>query len=111
MQYNCIKKQDYPRLSVHRNVLEKQFLPSPRTFLEQALPAIESSSKRIRTGTIIPAKGETKLKVAFFAGCIMDSMMSRINRLTIELLTIVGCEVIILKIRIAAVHCIPIKAK
>ncbi|MGE6376961.1 (Fe-S)-binding protein [Peribacillus muralis] len=63
--------------------------------LEQALPAIESPAKRIRTGTIIPAKGQTRLRVAFFTGCIMDSLMSRINRLTIELLTLVGCEVIL----------------
>jgi glycolate oxidase iron-sulfur subunit len=75
------------------NVLQK--VSPALAHLEQALPAIESSSKRIRTGTIMPAKGETKLKVAFFAGCIMDSMMSRINRLSIELLTIAGCEVIL----------------
>ncbi|WP_340373575.1 (Fe-S)-binding protein [Peribacillus sp. FSL E2-0218] len=63
--------------------------------LEQALPAIESPAKRIRAGTLIPSKGATRMRVAFFTGCIMDSLMSRINRLTIELLTLVGCEVIL----------------
>ncbi|MGE7765829.1 (Fe-S)-binding protein [Peribacillus sp. NPDC096540] len=87
------QKTGLSKLVRSTNVLQK--ISPAIAHLEQALPAIESSSKRIRTGTIIPAKGETKLKVAFFVGCIMDSMMSRINRLTIELLTLVGCEVIL----------------
>src|SRR5687768_16624716 len=35
------------------------------------------------------------MRVSFFAGCIMDALMYRTNRLTIELLNSVGCEVFI----------------
>ncbi|CAH0156172.1 Lactate utilization protein A [Peribacillus sp. Bi96] len=87
------QKTGLSKLIRRSNVLQK--VSPALAHLEQALPTTESSSKRIRKGTIIPAKGETKLRVAFFTGCIMDSMMSRINRLTIELLTLVGCEVIL----------------
>ncbi|WP_454861274.1 (Fe-S)-binding protein [Peribacillus frigoritolerans] len=87
------QKTGLSKLIRSSNILQK--VSPALAHLEQALPVIETSSKRIRPGTLMPAKGETKLKVAFFTGCIMDSMMSRINRLSIELLTIAGCEVIL----------------
>ena len=69
----------------------------PMEQFEKVLPSVESPYKRIRRGSTIHAKGDTKVRVAVFAGCIMDSVMSRINRLMIELLTSVGCEVVIPK--------------
>ncbi|WP_127584766.1 (Fe-S)-binding protein [Paenibacillus koleovorans] len=62
---------------------------------ERVLPRLERPIRRTKWGRLILAKGETKRRVAFFAGCIMDALMNRTNRLTIELLTSVGCEVII----------------
>jgi glycolate oxidase iron-sulfur subunit len=67
----------------------------PMALFEKVLPKVESPLKRLKRGVTIPSKGETKTRVAFFTGCIMDSMMSRVNRLTVELLTAVGCEVYI----------------
>jgi glycolate oxidase iron-sulfur subunit len=75
------------------NVLNK--VSEPLVQLEKAIPTVESPSKRLKCGTTIPPKGEKKIRIAFFTGCIMDAMMSRMNRLTIELLTSVGCEVVI----------------
>ncbi len=62
---------------------------------ERVLPRLEGPIHRTKWGKLIPAKGIKKMRVSFFAGCIMDALMSRTNRLTIELLTSVGCEVII----------------
>lgn len=64
---------------------------------EKILPPVESPLKRYQFGDIFPVRGEKKATVAFFAGCIMDGMMANINRLTIELLQSVGCEVFIPK--------------
>jgi glycolate oxidase iron-sulfur subunit len=72
-------------------------ISEPIAQFESVLPEIESPVKRAKLGTIIPAKGETKARVAFFTGCISDALLNRTNRLTIELLTLVGCEVIIPK--------------
>ncbi|EKN64258.1 hypothetical protein BABA_23455 [Neobacillus bataviensis LMG 21833] len=72
-------------------------LSEPMGQFEKKLPKIESPLKRYKFGKIYPAKGTKKMKVAFFPGCIMDAVMSRTNRLTIELLQYVGCEVVIPK--------------
>ncbi|MFC0469784.1 (Fe-S)-binding protein [Halalkalibacter kiskunsagensis] len=61
--------------------------------LEKALPQLEGPLKRTKFGQVIQAKGETKGKVAFFTGCLMDGLMYKINRQTIELLALAGCEV------------------
>lgn len=64
---------------------------------EKILPNVESPLKRYKYGETYPADGEKKATVAFFTGCVMDAMMSNINRMTIELLQKVGCEVFIPK--------------
>jgi glycolate oxidase iron-sulfur subunit len=64
---------------------------------EKVLPILESPLKRYKFGGKYSPKGEKKAKVAFFSGCVMDGIMSKTNRLTIELLQSVGCEVVIPK--------------
>jgi glycolate oxidase iron-sulfur subunit len=68
-------------------------ISEPMAAFEEAVPPMEI--RRHRFGSVYPAKGRKKARVAFFAGCIVDAMMSQLNRLTIELLTLSGCEVII----------------
>ncbi|MCI2256702.1 (Fe-S)-binding protein [Domibacillus sp. PGB-M46] len=70
-------------------------ISEPMAQFEKVLPRLEFPGKRNKWGSTIPAKGEKKARVAFFAGCIMDAMMYQINRQTVELLCLVGCEVII----------------
>ncbi|MFC4766257.1 (Fe-S)-binding protein [Effusibacillus consociatus] len=70
-------------------------ISEPMAQFEKMLPPLESPIKRNQWGEIIPAKGEVKTRVAFFAGCVTDAMMYRTNRLTIDLLTLAGCEVLI----------------
>lgn len=64
---------------------------------EKILPPVESPLKRYTFGETFPARGRKKATVAFFAGCVMDAMMSNINRMSIELLQSTGCEVFVPK--------------
>lgn len=64
---------------------------------EKVLAPVEAPNKRYKYGETYFAKVERKMTVAFFPGCIMDAVMSKINRLTIELLQAVGCDVIVPK--------------
>jgi len=72
-------------------VMEK--VSKPMAEFEKVLPQIEAPSRRYKFNHIYEPLGEKKMSVAFFPGCIMDSVMSKINRLTIELLQKCGCEV------------------
>ena len=74
-------------------IIEK--VSKPTAQFMNVLPLIESPLKRVKLGSTFSAKGETKARVALFTGCITDAVLSRLNRLTVELLTLVGCEVII----------------
>lgn len=56
--------------------------------MEKVLP---EPPKRLK---VIVHSGEKKTKVAFFAGCLMDTMFQETNRHTIDLLEYLGCEVI-----------------
>lgn len=62
---------------------------------ERALPRLDSPVRRVPGGRIVASKIPRKMKVAFFTGCVMDALMYRTNRLSIELLTSIGCEVVI----------------
>jgi glycolate oxidase iron-sulfur subunit len=62
---------------------------------EKVLPALEAPNKRPGWGAVYPAVGTKKATVAFFSGCLMDAMMHRTNRLSIELLRLAGCDVIV----------------
>jgi len=73
-------------------VLER--LSKPIAELERALPLLESPSNRLKPG-VYQAKGIKKARVAFFTGCVTDATMYRTNRLSVELLTLLGLEVVI----------------
>ncbi len=48
-----------------------------------------------RLGTVIPAIGERRYRVAFFAGCIASLAFARLNDATVRVLARNGCEVVI----------------
>lgn len=70
-------------------------ISEPLAEMEAILPEIESPRKRYAFGSIHKAKKKKKMTVAFFPGCVMDAVMSKTNRLTIELLQKNGCDVIV----------------
>ncbi|PPA70826.1 (Fe-S)-binding protein [Jeotgalibacillus proteolyticus] len=64
--------------------------------MEQITPTIEKPLAR-NPYHELPKKKKTKLKVAFFTGCIMDTFFSRVNDLSMKLLQKANCEVVFLK--------------
>lgn len=59
--------------------------------MERSLPAPPKKRRELMPPT------EKKTKVAFFTGCLMDTMFQETNRNTIDLLNRLGCEVVIPK--------------
>ncbi|MFM1655146.1 (Fe-S)-binding protein [Brevibacillus sp. B_LB10_24] len=72
-----------------------KILPENLSAFEEVLPEVSSpSARRKRPAAFQPPAGTAaRFKVAFFTGCIMDAMFEKINRLSMELLAMAGCEV------------------
>lgn len=90
----------YQRTGINKLVQKTKVMnkiSEPMGQFEKILPMLESPHKRYKFGQVFPSKTAKKMTVAFFPGCIMDAVMSKINRLTIELLQNIGCEVFIPK--------------
>ncbi|AOM82552.1 (Fe-S)-binding protein [Salisediminibacterium beveridgei] len=64
---------------------------------ERVLPEIPAPSRMKNRPTHVHAEGEVKKKVAFFSGCLMDTMFMDTNDKTLFLLQKAGCEVVIPK--------------
>jgi glycolate oxidase iron-sulfur subunit len=62
---------------------------------EALLPPIDSNFFFGKLGKTFPAKGETRARVAFFAGCIANVTFSQLNEATIRVLNANGCEVVV----------------
>ncbi len=58
-------------------------------------PRMEKPFFTQRLGTVVPAVGERRYRVAFFAGCIANLAFARLNDATVRVLALNGCEVVI----------------
>jgi glycolate oxidase iron-sulfur subunit len=72
-----------------------RLLPSRLAEFERILPKPVSPKQRSGMPGFVPAKGEKKYTVAFFAGCVMDAIFRDINELSVRLLAEAGCDVIV----------------
>ena len=79
--------------SLARRVL----LPGKLRNVARLAPRMENPFFFDRLGTVVPAVGERKYRVAFFAGCIANLSFARLNDATVRVLARNGCEVVILK--------------
>ncbi|MDQ0162163.1 glycolate oxidase iron-sulfur subunit [Bacillus alveayuensis] len=71
-------------------------LPDHLVEMEAIMPEVKKPVRqKYKHEKVIKAKGETKRKVAFLTGCVMDVMFSDINESTIHVLTRNGNDVII----------------
>jgi glycolate oxidase iron-sulfur subunit len=61
----------------------------------QLLPRIDSQFFFSDLGKTYPAQGQRRARVAFFAGCIAQVTFAELNRATIRVLQMNGCEVVI----------------
>ncbi|HEV2178311.1 MAG TPA: (Fe-S)-binding protein [Terriglobia bacterium] len=58
-------------------------------------PRMERPFFTERLGTVVPAEGKRRYRVAFFAGCIANLSFARLNDATVRVLARNGCEVVI----------------
>ncbi len=75
-------------------------LPENLQAFEAILPKVEGPLKRSKRQLVYVPEGEASakpLKVGFFIGCIMDTMFSSINTLSMKLLQQAGCHVTVIK--------------
>ena len=74
-----------------------QMFPENLASFEKILPKVEGPIRRKRRTQHYPAQEKPAYSVGFFTGCIMDTMFSSINTLSIKLLQAAGCDVKIIK--------------
>ncbi|GAA0485235.1 (Fe-S)-binding protein [Salinibacillus aidingensis] len=67
--------------------------PEHLSAFENILPAVEGPMKKRNRQKDYPAANKPVYKVGFFKGCIMDTMFSSINTLSMKLLQAAGCKV------------------
>src|SRR5262245_26303367 len=61
---------------------------------ESLMPAL-SIERGVATDTTYPAESEKVGTVAFFSGCVMNSMLGSVNRATVQLLNAAGYDVVV----------------
>lgn len=66
---------------------------------ERALPDVPPPVSYLGKRPLLQPAGRPKAKVAFFAGCVMDSLFFDTNRKSVELLAAAGCQIVIPKMQ------------
>lgn len=81
----------------HKGKLNRVLPENLRAF-EEVLPEVSSpGERRKRPAQFHPPAGQApRYTVAFFTGCVMDAIFEKINRLSMELLALAGCEVVVI---------------
>lgn len=70
-----------------------KMLPTHLRQMEKIIPAVPNYKTMKTRPTHLTAVGETKKKVAFFTGCLMDTMFLETNDATMKLLQLAGCDI------------------
>ncbi len=88
----------YQRSGIEKAVLGTGVLklfPKRLGNIARLAPRMEKPFFTERLGTVVPAVGARRYRVAFFAGCIANLAFARLNDATIRVLARNGCEVVI----------------
>ena len=72
-----------------------RLLPGRLAEVARLAPRIEKPFFYEKLGSVYPAEGERRYRVAFFAGCIANLTFVRLNEATIRVLQRNGCEVVV----------------
>ncbi len=83
--------------TVARSVGVMKLFPDTIATMERVLPKIATRKEMLSRPEQLPAIGTQKKRVAFFTGCLMDTMFYETNKSTITLLQHAGCEIVIPK--------------
>lgn len=72
-------------------------LPDSLVTMEKVLPNMPTMKDMKNRPEHLPAIGRKNRRVAFFSGCLMDTMFMKTNDATCKLLQLAGCEIVIPK--------------
>ena len=78
----------------HKLGIMKLF-PKHLATMEKVLPDVPKLKEMKSRPSQLEAITEEKKRVAFFSGCLMDTMFMKTNDATIKLLQLVGCQIVI----------------
>ncbi|MDN3014986.1 (Fe-S)-binding protein [Paenibacillus sp. BSR1-1] len=70
-------------------------LPENLVTMEKVLPKVPTMKEMKNRPEYLPSIGTKKHRVAFFSGCLMDTMFMKTNDATCKLLQITGCDIVI----------------
>lgn len=71
--------------------------PDSLAAMEKVLPKVPTMKEMKKRPEYVPAQGKQTKRVAFFSGCLMDTMFLETNNATMKLLQLAGCEIVIPK--------------
>lgn len=79
--------------SVARKSGVMNLMPKSVSEMEKAVPDVASPEARKARKNFLPAKGQKRMTVGLFTGCVMDVMFFDTNEATAKLLAAFGCDV------------------
>jgi glycolate oxidase iron-sulfur subunit len=71
-----------------------KMLPDNLSTMERVLPEVPTMKEMKNRPEQLPADGVVKKRVAFFSGCLMDTMFMKTNDATLKLLQLAGCDIV-----------------
>ncbi|PEC48250.1 (Fe-S)-binding protein [Bacillus sp. AFS096315] len=74
-----------------------KLIPNNLSAMEKVLPKVPTMKQMKSRPDYLPPLKEKVKKVAFFSGCLMDTMFLETNNATMKLLQLAGCEIVIPK--------------
>ncbi|PEC55309.1 glycolate oxidase [Bacillus cereus] len=80
----------------HKTGIMKLF-PETLATMDLVLPKVPKMKEMKDRPAFLPAESTKKKQVAFFTGCLMDTMFLETNNATMKLLQLAGCDVVIPK--------------
>lgn len=83
--------------TIARKIGFLSLLPESLTAMEKVLPNMPTMKEMKNRPRQLPAIGEKTYRVAFFSGCLMDTMFMKTNDATLKLLQLAGCEIVVPK--------------
>ncbi|PFE46238.1 (Fe-S)-binding protein [Bacillus cereus] len=80
----------------HKTGIMKLF-PETLATMDRVLPKVPKMKEMKDRPAFLPAESTKKKQVAFFTGCLMDTMFLETNNATMKLLQLAGCDIVIPK--------------
>ncbi|QOR66622.1 (Fe-S)-binding protein [Cytobacillus suaedae] len=90
----------YQRTGIQKVVQKSgvmNLFPESLATMERVLPKVPTMKEMRNRPEFLKADGKARKRVAFFRGCLMDTMFLKTNNSTMKLLQMVGCDIVIPK--------------